>query len=189
MKTPSVRSLATAAVLAVALTLGTACSLKSVANGTVIALEAVVDASTGLIGTAAAIQNPTTGVLTALGYAKAANVAAVASITEYNSTDSAAVKIGLITGYWSKLVVPVVGQADASLIAGGVSLVASAIEQLIKQIHPASAALSAHTVGAKVAIAALAPLVSQSAADKGKLKTILQKANTNVDAADKLLAR
>jgi hypothetical protein len=162
-----------------------ACSAQTAANDTLIALNAVVDGSAALIATAASVQTPTGDVLLALQYAKASNDAAVKSVAEYKSSDVAAVKIALITGYWSQLAIPALGQGNATLIAAGVSSLAILVGKLLAQIRPVSAA---HVVALHVAMAKAPRLFTpQGFADRRKLGSIDDKAAANAATAAKLI--
>ncbi len=167
--------------------LTSACSLKTTADATLVALEAVVDGSSALIATAASIQTPSGDVVLALTYAKMVNDAAVKSIAEYSSADTLPVKTGKITGYWSQLAVPALGQTNATLIAAGVSSVANLVEKLLQRLHPiTAAALRAHAVTMSVPSRSMFSI--QGLVDRHKIGHINAKAKANSADAAKLIA-
>ena len=176
-------------ILLASMALTTACSVKTTADATLLALEAVVDGSSALIATAASMQTPTGDVLLALTYAKLANDAAVKSIAEYGSSDALSVKIGLISGYWSQLAVPVLGQTNAGLIATGVASLTNLIQKLIQRVHPPAATAAFQTrVALRLDVPSRSLFSIEGLIDRHKLGQIDGKAKQNSAAAAKLIA-
>lgn len=180
------------ATLGIALLLSTtACSAGDVI---LVTLEGIVDGSAAVLSTTAAIQNPSADVVLAQQYARDASVAAQKSITEYQSVDSQAVKIAVITGYWSGVAAPAIGQTNSSLLAVGVSQVANLVVNLITHIRstqPAQPISGVATAHAHVAAVAVSPEHKlnflQRRALRHDLKRIYDKAERNVQVAEKLI--